>query len=402
MDYFYKLLPARALVGAGILAASPVLAIEPANINFGSVYIAPTVDVAARYVDNLFRSEKDEKNTWITEVAPRVQAWVQNGNNTYALAYKLVDSNYASSDDDDFTDYYFNLDVHHEFNARNVLNVFGEFYDGHEERGTGLSEGFLAQVIDEPVEYERAMAGGDYTYGNRNSKGRIQLAAKTVRYDYQNFKDFTQYREYEADTYGSTFFWKVGNKTDALFEVRAIDTDYDDTNPADPAGSLDSDEMNYMVGMEWDATAKTTGSVRVGMYDREYDSGARGDEDGFHWEVDLTWKPRTYSQVLLETRRRSQETNGLGDYIDTKEFELGWDHKWTLRAKTHLGFLVAEDDYSGADRTDDRYEVEASYRHELRRWFDLGIGYRYEDRDSDIRTLDYNQNLFFIEANLSL
>src|SRR5210317_2117316 len=124
MHSFVKFLSAGVVAGAGILVTIPAQAIEPANINIGSVYIAPTVDVAARYVDNLFRSEKDEKDTWITEVAPRIQAWVQNGNNTYALAYKLVDSNYASSDDDDFTDYYFNLDVHHEFNARNVLNVF--------------------------------------------------------------------------------------------------------------------------------------------------------------------------------------------------------------------------------------------------------------------------------------
>ena len=70
-----------------------------------------------------------------------------------------------------------------------------------------------------------------------------------------------------------------------------------------------------------------------------------------------------------------------------------WDHKWTLRAKTHLGILVAEDDYSGADRTDDRYEVEVSYLHEMRRWFDLGFGYRFEDRDSSISSLDYYSSL---------
>lgn len=401
-DHFVKLMPTSALVGASILVAIPVLAIEPGNIKAGPVYIAPTVDVAGRYVDNLFRSHEDEKETWITEIAPRVQAWLQDGNNTYALAYKLVDTNYASSHADDYTDHQVNLDIHHEFNAKNVMNLMGEYYDGHEERGTGLSQGSISQLIDEPVEYERTRAGGDYTYGNRNSRGRIELAANIVSYEYQNFRDFTQYRDYEADTYGGTFFWKVGNRTDALFEVRAINTEYDKTDPANLAGSLDSDEMNYMVGMAWDATAKTTGSVRVGMFDREFDSRARGDDDGFHWEVDLTWKPRTYSNINLLTRRRSQETNGLGNYIDTKEFELAWDHKWSLRAKTHLGILLAEDDYSGADRTDDRYELEAIYRHEMQRWFDLGIGYRYEDRDSDIRSLDYNQNLFFIEANLSL
>ena len=36
------------------------------------------------------------------------------------------------------------------------------------------------------------------------------------------------------------------------------------------------------------------------------------------------------------------------------------------------------------------------------RWFDLRLGYRYEERESELPTLDYDQNLFFIEANLSL
>lgn len=401
-DSRVSVMPAVALVGVLTLSINPALAIEPANVKAGPVYIAPTLDLAVRYVDNLLRSEKDEKSTWITEIAPKVQAWIQDGNNTYVASYKLVDSRYASSHDDDFIDHLVNLDIHHEFNNRNMVNIFGEYYDGHEERGTGLSEGLIAQLIDEPVEYERVTAGGDYTYGNRNSRGRIQLAARTDRYDYQNFRDFTRYRDYDADTYGATFFWKVGNKTDALFEVRAIDTEYSRTDPEQVAGSWDSEEMNYMVGLAWDATAKTTGSVRVGMYDREYDSRARTDDDGFHWEADLTWKPRTYSNIILETRRRSQETNGLGDYINTQEYALAWEHKWSLRANTHFGILLAEDDYSGAKREDDRYEVEASYRHEVQRWFDLSIGYRFEDRDSNVPTLDYQQNLFFVEAYLSL
>ena len=192
-------------------------------------------------------------------------------------------------------------------------------------------------------------------------------------------------------------------RTDTLFEVRAIDTEYDNTDPSVPAGSLDSDELHYLVGLSWDATAKTKGDVRLGMYDREYDSSGRSDEDGFHWEVELTWKPRTYSSFVLETNRRSQETNGLGDYIDTQEVILTWEHKWNLRAKTLFSIEVAEDDYSGTDRTDDRYNLEASYRHELRRWFDVGVGYRYEERDSDSqRRLDYDQNMFFVELFLSL
>jgi hypothetical protein len=404
--FIIKALRAGILVIAGTLAAQSSQAIEPRNIQAGPVYIAPTLGVAARYVDNLLRMDNDKKSTWVTEYTPKVLTWMQDGNNTYSLSYQLEDSHYASSHDDDFTDHQANLDVHHEFNVRNVLNIMGEYYDGHEERGTGLTEGEIAELIDEPVEYESSRLGGDYTYGNRSSRGRLELAARTVSYEYKNFRDFTRFRDRDADTYGATFFWKMGPRTDALLEVRAINNDYDRADPRDFAGSLDSDEMNYLVGMTWDATARTTGSIKVGAYDREYDSSDRSDDDGFQWEVDLTWKPRTYSSVNLNTRRVSQETSGQGDFIDTKEYAVTWDHKWTLRSRTHMSFLFGDDDYSGTERSDDRIELEAGFSHEIQRWLDLGFGYRFEKRDSNARflgeSLDYTQNIFFVEAKLSL
>ena len=180
-DFLNRALAASILLSAGCLAAQSTQAIEPRNVQAGPFYIAPTLDVAARYVDNLFRLDEDKKSTWVTEYTPKLLTWLQDGNNTYSLSYQLEDSHYASSHDDDFTDHRANLDLHHEFNVRNVLNINGEYYDGHEERGTGLTEGEIAELIDEPVEYESNRIGGDYTYGNRLSRGRLELAARTVQ-----------------------------------------------------------------------------------------------------------------------------------------------------------------------------------------------------------------------------
>ena len=389
------------LITVAVFIANSTLAVEPANIQAGPVYIAPTLDVKTGYVDNLFRSRRDEKSTWTSEVTPRVQAWLQNGVNTYSLAYKAVDYRYENSGRDNYTDQQVNLDLHHEFNAKNEVNVYGEYYDGHEERGTGLTDGF-GNLINSPVEYERKTYGGTYTYGNSRSRGRLMLLAKSADYDYQNFRDFTQYRDREQDTLSGTFFWKIASRTDALVQVRAIDNEYSKTDPLDPFGSFDSTEYNYLVGVSWDATAKTMGSVKVGTYDREYDSSAREDDDGFQWELDLTYRPRTYSTINFETRRYSQETNGRGDSINTEEYRLNWDHNWSGRSTTRLGLLSGKEDYSGTSREDDRFDIEASYNYSAKRWLDLEAGLRREDRDSDEVQFDYTRNLVYIEANISL
>jgi len=396
---------ARTAVSAAVLGActmQPALALEPANLQFGPLYFTPTLDLEAYYTDNLWLTDTQEKNTWVGVITPRLQTWLQNGASDYSLTFELEDSTYASSDDDDYTDYTATVDVHQVFNARNRLNLYGEYYDGHEKRGTGFIEGELSLITDKPIEYERSTFGGDYTYGSKTSRGRLKVAAESVDFDYQNYRDFTRFFDRTEDALAGTLFWKVAPRTDALVEARAINNDYDDEDPSDPAGTHTSDELNYLLGVAWEATGRTSGHVKLGMYDRDYDSGAREDEDGFLWEVGVRYQPRTYSTLDLNTRRYYQETNGLGDGINTRALNLGWGHSWNQRSSTHLNLGYMNDDYEGGDREDDTYDLEARYDYGFRRWVDLSAGYRYQYRDSDLNFFDYSGNIFFLEARMGL
>ena len=389
------------VLATGLGPSIHALAVEPANFQAGPVLISPELDVEAGYTDNLLRSHFDERSTWYSELTPRIQAWLQNGLNTYSLKYQLVDYRYASSHEDDFTDHRVNLDVHHEFDAKNVVNLFGEYFDGHEKRGQGTTDG-IARLVPTPVEYERGTFGGDYSYGNRSSKGRITLEAKRDDYDYQNYREFTRYRDRKQDTLNGIFYWRVGNRTDALIQARVVENDYSENSPDSRGGALDSEEYNYLVGLSWDATAKTSGSVKIGAYERDYTSEMRSDDDGFHWEVDLTYKPRTYSALTFGTRRYTRETNGFGNSIDTEEYGLGWKHEWSSRSETSIGVRARNEDYTGTSRDDDRLDWDASYHFAARRWLDLAAGFRREERDSTDRLFEYTRNQYYLEAKLSL
>ena len=392
----------KALFGiAGICVCLPSIALEPANLNWGSLYITPTLETRVEYVDNLFRTPEDQKETGLSVIQPQVQAWLQNGLNTYSFDYKMIDWRYFDSSADDYTDHQFNIDVHHEFNAKNVMNVYAEFFDAHEERGTGLSEG-VAELIDEPVEFERRTAGADYMLGNLSSRGRVFLEAKYRDTEYQNFREDTQFRDYDQWGTEGTFFWKVASKTDLLAAVRYQEMRYDLVDRLNPGGSFDSDEYNYFVGVNWQPTAKTSGSVKIGAFDRSYESEAREDDDGFSWEVDVFYRPRSYSVFHLESKRFSQETNGLGDAVNTQATRIDWDHNWSSRSSTRLSGLAAVEDYRGVERKDDVYGIEAAYEYALRRWVDIGVGVRYEDRDSNEDLYNYDRSKVFLEAKFSL
>jgi len=378
------------------------MALEPANLLAGPFFFTPTLELETYYTDNLWLTETDEKSTWVGVLTPKLQSWLQEGVNTYSLTLELKDSTYENSSDDDYTDYRADLDLHHEFNAKNVVNVYGEYFNGHEERGTGFIEGSLSFFTNKPVEYTRTTAGGDYTYGGVDSRGRLKLAARTVDYSYDNFRGYTRYYDRSEDTLAGTFYWKIAPRTDALLEARAIDNDYDQRDPTDPAGTFTSKEMNYLLGLAWEMTARTSGHVKLGMYDRDYDSAERTDEDGFLWEVGVTWEPRSYSSFALNTRRFYQETTGLGNGVNTEEYTLGWRHDWNQRVNSGLKLLYTLEDYEGATREDDNYGAEARFGYAMRRWLDLGVGYRYEDRDSSLKNYSYTENVLFLEARVSL
>ena len=393
----------RVIFGAiAVTSSSLVFSVEPANYSIGQVLVTPKLNTQVGYTDNLLRLKNDEKDTWFSVVNPDVQAWIERGLTTYSLSYELADYRYFDSSDDDYTDHTVSFDVHYDFNSRNVLNAYAQYYWIHEERGTGFTEGEIATLVDEPVELERAVFGGDYTFGSESSDGRLRLAAEGVDHDYQNFDEFTRFRNRDSLRLDGTFFWRIASRTDAIAEVRYIDTEYDKSDPADVDGSLDSEEYVYYAGLSWQATAKTSGSVRLGLFDRSYDSSARDDDDGFSWEADILYLPRTYSRISLETGRYFEETNGFGDGVDTNETTLAWEHDWDARSTTRFSASYGEEDYTGSVREDELYGVEASYTYAMRRWLDLGLGYRYEERESDLNSLDYDRNEFFVEATVSL
>jgi hypothetical protein len=146
----HKAIPSALFFALGALSAQTSQALEPTNLQAGSFFFTPTLDLEAYYTDNLWLTDSRKKDTWVGVLTPRLLTWLQDGLNTYSLILELEDSTYENSSDDDFTDYTAQLDIHHEFNSKNVVNLLGEYYDGHEERGTGLIEGNLSFATDKP------------------------------------------------------------------------------------------------------------------------------------------------------------------------------------------------------------------------------------------------------------
>ncbi|WP_082850285.1 outer membrane beta-barrel protein [Halioglobus sp. HI00S01] len=395
----------RGIIALGLTCAcAPVAALQPANIPLGPLKIEPTLLFDAAWVDNLYRSADDEIESWVFYTQPTLDVWLDNGPSKYIFHYELQDRRYSgtpSGEDDDFTGHLFRGDIHQRFNVRNELNLYAEHHRAAEERGTGLTEGDdVGRLTSEPLEYDRDSLGGTYIYGSQTGQGRLEATAEYWEMDYRNFESYTQNFDYDATHYQGEFFWGVAPKTALVLDASYLQTKYAEDRADMP--SLDAQELRVLVGVEWEASGRTRGAVKVGGYERDFDDSERDKSTGFSWEVDVTYRLRTHSNFDFGAAQISRETNGQGDFIDSKEYTFDWLYMFKRGYRSNLAILRAEDDYKGTDREDVRLNVELSLTKAFRRWLEAGIGWRYEDRDSDEAQFKYERNEFFIDLKLSL
>ena len=372
-------------------------------IQIGPVSAYPSMKIVTLHDDNLFRSDKNELSTLIGIVSPAVKFSLQDNIKKLTLDYQIEAGFHENSSQDDYVDqkllgiFVFNP------TDRIKTELRAEYLDEHDARGTGRTEGFGAVGPDttlDPDEWHSYSIGGLLSYGTPNATGRVEVESSYVTKEYDNNRLFTFDRDRNDFKLRGTFFYKIWPKTRLLFEIKQTVFDYEKN--AIGQASLDSTGRDYLLGVAWDATYKTTGFAKFGLSEKDFDSDLRDDNDQFKWEIGVKWMPRSYSTVDITTVRRQDETNGIGDSIDVAEFKVSWNHLWRHRISSTVEFFFAEDDFNSTRREDSRFMTSLKLNYDWRRWARISVGYQYEENDSNVSTFDYQRNLFGFAVNITL
>ena len=392
----------QGIVAAFLCVAFPVAAkIEPASMPLGPVALTPSINIQTGYDDNIFSVTTDETDSQKTIITPNFELIAEDGFNAYRLIYSFRKGFYHSSSDDNYTDHKLTADAHIEFDARNTLDLNASLSKNHEQRGTGITEsGGIGAGLDAPLEYDNKAASFIYTYGANNAAGRLVFAGRSVDKEYTNFRSITDQRDNEEITLGATFFYRIQPKTSLLFEARHQDLNY----KTDPAVSLDSNTQRYYVGATWEGTAKTTGTIKLGRVEKDFEAASRDDFSGNSWEASVKWEPRTYSTINLSTSQSEKESSGTGDFIDSKAIRISWNHDWNDQLQSVLSTGYSNDDYKGdpAAREDKITDATIRLNYDMRRWLSFGISYSYQDTDSNATGIPFTRNVYLLSVTGSL
>jgi hypothetical protein len=285
--------------------------------------------------------------------------------------------------------------------SRTRLGVGGEYKDSRDPRGTGRAEGLpIAGFQVDPDEWHHFKVEGNAAYGVEDARVRVEGDVGYITKEYDNNRLFTATRDRD-DTYGAgRLFYQVAPKTALLVEGRITDYSYQTVAPL--SLSLDSNDYQIYGGITWEALNKTTGTVKFGYLQKDFDAAGRASGDAFNWDVSVVWRPRTYSVVTLSTSRQFDETNGTGNFIERDNYAAAWTHDWGNRVSTTANISYSVDSFDPTTREDDIFNAGVRLDYAMRRWLTLGAGYVYEDRDSNNNFFDYDRNLFLLTARISL
>jgi hypothetical protein len=398
-----KKFPLKTLTAAMLMAGSgSVLAIEAASMELGGMRFTPVLNLSESYDDNIRAvGAGADESSWITTINPNFELAAQDRLNLYKLTYGFNSDTFHSSHDDNNVDHFLNAIAHMEYNARNRLDLnagYSKVEDINDtEGGFGIND-----------KYHTYNLGAVYGFGAKSATMNFEFGANQqwLRYDNDqrlgNGLRVNEDQERDVTTLSGTAFYRVAPKTRALLEVR-----YNEYKYKLSSSTLDSDAMAYLLGLTWEATAKTTGIAKFGYSNKEFDDSSRDDVNGSIWEVGVDWQPRTYSTFSLNTRRSTEEgSEGAEDAIDTTRTGINWKHDWTSRISTDVGYTYMEEDYQGISRKDETDEFGLGLSYNMRRWLDLGVGYTYQDvesKGSNSYAYDsYDRNIFLVKLTMGL
>jgi hypothetical protein len=354
------------------------------------VFFSPYIGVAAGHDDNLFLSNANRRSSTLYVTSPGFKLDARSPSSVLQFNYQGQIGRYAQSEDDNYVDHTARAQADMAFGGRTFLRLGYDYIHSHDPRGSTDRA-----ISTRPDKYWLYAPSATFAFGAPGAQGRAEVYYVDSHKMYLNNRATTAASDRDTTEYGTAFYWRVMPKTYVLAEVRQTDISYELSNP------FSGYERRYYGGVSWEATAATTGTLKVGQLRRNFDSGLPS-ASATSWEGLVTWAPRTYSTFDFYTSRQTSESTGLGSFILTEVSGVTWNHAWSSVLNSAVILRYQRDEYQGFDRTDDTKTLGFKVGYRFRRWLTLGAEYNRIQRNSNQNIFEYDKNLYMLTGTASM
>ncbi|NOU01316.1 MAG: outer membrane beta-barrel protein [Gallionella sp.] len=393
----------------GILMVSAASAAEPDSavpvFHFGGLSAYPGLGVVLKHDSNIFRVSDSstsliQKKTasTITVISPSVSVHTNKDIYAYSLDYIASIGRYSNSSADNYTDQSFLGYAEIGLSTRSTLKITPEYLIGHDDRGAITSSAaFSATPV--PSKWTSTRVSSSLAYGADEARGKALLEVGYNEQQYQNNRDTTKDYDKSLTNLGGTFYFRVQPKTWLLVNAKHTNISYKSgtflsslSNTLQP--SLSGSEQRIMAGLKWEVTAQSSGEVKLGQMQKNFDSATYATNNSISWEGDVSWNPVGFVEVDFFTSKRPNETALHGSrtiLVSTTGANVAYDlnDRVTLLASAyHLN-----EDFVGVSRVDNTNNFGLKAEYKFRSWLVGEAEYTNSAKTSNAPQSDYKRNI---------
>ena len=363
----------------------------------GQSQVNPFLEVKGTYESNIYRVNEDEDSDFVTTISPGVHFEYPTSQNSSVKAvadYRADIKLYGNNGDG-------------EIDPDEQLDTVDHRLGGHVtfDLASGWlgKAGYVFNATSTPPDYN-GDTRNDYTQHNLEGVLAYRFADRyKVEFDYNGrFRSFDD-SEFESDDITShdmdlMGFYRIQPKLSAILGGSYVTVDRKDP-------FYDSTEYRGYGGLEYEATEKTTGYVKVGVANRQFDTDLVDDATDVYLDGRVTSDYQERTQWTLKLFRYyndtavSDQTAANGAYYISTGFGGNLRHSLaTLPNMSFTGGITLSrdtypDDPSEDEREDNLVDVNVGVDYEFYKYLSLGAGYTYETRDSNIDERNYTDHI---------
>jgi hypothetical protein len=356
------------------------------------IYLYPTAFVGFGYNDNIQLAPNNTIGSSFVTMAPQLVAELKHKGDRYTAVAALNRTTFSNSSPDNTTTSELEVAGDNYFSARARAGWAVGLVHGTDDRGT-----YNRPTSENPDRWHTTNLNGRFIYGAQEAQGRLELDLGRQDKTYDNNREVTAISDLTVNSIAGRMFYRMGSRSLALVEVRQANSDYDSA-----LSTEDNTERRYYLGYTWDATAATTGVVKIGRMTKDFDAAGRSSYSGSSWEAALRWLPRTYSVFELQTSRSTSDTTGVGSYELNTATSLNWKHNWTNSLRSDAEVSTLSRKYGDSARSDRANTFSLAVDYTVLRWLTIGVDMAHTNYSSNDPTAEYKRNVVMFTLNATL
>ncbi|MDZ4165342.1 MAG: outer membrane beta-barrel protein [Smithellaceae bacterium] len=366
-------------------------ALAAGNIRYGSLEIHPYLIVKESYTDNVFATATDTKKDWVNTTTPGIKLLLPFRMHQLALEYNAVVTTYADFGSENTTDHNASAVADLKFGSLFSLKLSDIYQKGHEPR--------LSTTSGQIEQYETNAAALSATY-KLADRSKVQLDYARTNWRFM----LSDYRDRAEDLMSAYVYYRFLPKTSAFVEY-----DYKNIVYNRKANGLDSVVHTAFLGLTWEVSEYTKGTVKGGYLQKDFEDRAKKNLNTWSASIDLNHAFSDDSSLKLVGHRAANESSALGArYFVTTGAFAEYTHKLTHKISGFLRGSYGTDEYSDAvapdpeARSDKTILSGVGLKYQMRDWLEFVLDFNYRNRDSNIASHDMVERAYALTINFAL